>query len=141
MLKHNPLPCFVTMLVWCRFLLYASSILYLEKRAKTDQCALKSSHVKNGCVSPHPDGLCIDAYNKNRHHTSIVTKQGKGLCFSMQPSYTMTFQARMACNFFVHTKFVFFSYSIFFFPVSCIKVGAAKLLATFILTFYQVLIN
>ena len=77
-------------------------------------------------MSPHPDGLCIDAYNKNRHHTSsIVTKQGKGLCFSMQPSYTMTFQARMACNFFVHTKFVFFL-TLHFFPVSCIKVGACR---------------
>ena len=64
MLKHNPLPCFVTMLVGFWLLLYE----FGKKSENRLVCALKSSHVKNGCVSPHPDGLCIDAYNKNRHH-------------------------------------------------------------------------
>ena len=85
-------------------------------------------------MSPHPDGLCIDAYNKNRHHTSIVTKQGKGLCFSMQPSYTMTFQARMACNFFVHTKFVFFL-TPYFFPCLLHKSRCSKIISYFYFNF------
>ena len=140
MLKHNPLPCFVTMLVWCRFLLYASSILYLEKRAKTDQCALKSSHVKNGCVSPHPDGLCIDAYNKNRHHQHC-NKTRQGVVFQHATLVYYDISGKNGLQLFCSHKVRFFSYSIFFFPVSCIKAGAAKLLATFILTFYQVLIN
>ena len=73
MLKHNPLPCFVTMLVGIWFLLYE----FGKKSENRLVCALKSSHVKNGCVSPHPDGLCIDAYNKNRHHCN---NKARGCC-------------------------------------------------------------
>ena len=34
-----------------------------------------------------------NSYNNNQNPTSIVKKQGKGLCFSMQTSYTLLFVA------------------------------------------------